>query len=305
MSERPIGVVAVVATFNPDDGLLDNVRQIISQVDSVVIVDDASTNGAKVLSECEELGAQIIRFAVNGGIARSLNAGIRAARAQRAKYVLTLDQDTEIPDRYVETLVSAILSLRRSGVNVGLVTAGRMNGYDRRPRRTHDGVIVGIDVMQSGCLYEMDTVNEVGEFREDFVIDCVDTEYCLRLRRHGAAVVWVPNLELRHTVGATSPVYFFGRRFVIFGKSPQSSNHADFRRYYMMRNRLLLYAEFGRSDWEWLRHSVPNHVKDTLLAIVFEAGRASRLRAIGQGIADAIRNRTGPMASRSLPERRV
>jgi rhamnosyltransferase len=292
-------VVAIVATHNPSTLLIENIAKLLEQTHQVVVIDDASTSASSlgVLEELRHDRLTVLRLDANGGIARSLNYGVNFAADLQAEFVLTMDQDTLVPDGYVSRVASYIQYAEKAGLQVGLATAGVMNGRTRNPRRTVQGLDVGIDVMQSGCVYRLSTLLAIGKFREDFIIDGVDTEYCLRLRRAGLRNIWVPDTNLEHSVGETQVARFLGRPVSILGRELRTSHHANFRRYYMIRNRIVLYRDFATRDIEWLRHALPRQLRDNIFAVLFEPGRRQRMRALLMGCVDGLANRTGHLES--------
>ena len=57
-------------------------------------------------------------------------------------------------------------------------------------------------MITSGSLLALAVFRRVGPMREDFFIDAVDFQYCLRLRRHGYKVIETLLPTLIHPIGA-------------------------------------------------------------------------------------------------------
>lgn len=290
-------VAAVIATFNPDSGILRTVDSLVKQNVRVVVVDDASTldSVAEILNECARRGVNVIRKATNSGIGHSLNTGMDWARGIGAEYLLTLDQDTYLPQDYVSSCLRVNCEVGAMGIKVGLVTAGKMNGRLRAPRRPIEGTsyYTAIDPMQSGSLVPMGAAEAVGGFREEFVMDCVDVDFCLKLRRAGFAAIWNDDCEVQHELGKMTPIKVGSVGIVWRGRPLEVSNHSDTRRYYMTRNRLVLLREFSSIDPEWASKARRAYARESLRALVFERKRVRRIGTMFEALQDAFRYRLG------------
>jgi rhamnosyltransferase len=129
-------VIAVVPTYRPDRDVLANVRQVARQVDDVVMVDDGSgADCSELLDAVEAEGAHVIRLGENAGIASALNAGARAALARGADFVLTVDQDTVLPDGYTATALG-IFERANPVTRIGIVAVDAVNGAPALPTWT-------------------------------------------------------------------------------------------------------------------------------------------------------------------------
>lgn len=289
--------VAIIASFEPASGILGTVRELVADGHLVCIVDDASKSAEAeaVLRACEKLGAKLLRKTENSGIASSLNAGLRWATRTDVKYILTLDQDTEIPHKYFSMAIERFETLQQRGASIGAITAGRMNGSNRRPRRPSfiEAYDEAIDVMQSGLVTPVDIANKLGGFRDGFVMDCVDTDFCLKLRATNYSILWLDDLELKHELGDTQVATVLGRPVSIRGRTIHVSNHSSSRRYYMSRNRVILLAEYARRDREWARKARRGYLKEAILSLIFEKHRGANFLATTRGIYHGLLRREG------------
>jgi len=58
------------------------------------------------------------------------------------------------------------------------------------------------DVVQmSGSLLSLMAFKEIGPFREEFFIDSIDADYCLRLRKKGYKIIVACQAQMKHSVG--------------------------------------------------------------------------------------------------------
>jgi rhamnosyltransferase len=136
--------------------------------------------------------------------------------------------------------------------------------------------------MTSGCLLNLAAYRSVGPFRDDFFIDFVDNEYCLRLRRAGFSVVRANQARLDHNVGDT-------RKFGPF----IATNHSPLRRYYKTRNRFLVFREYVRDFPGHCLFDLVRLMKEIASIILFEGEKLDKLRMMWRGWCDYRRGRFG------------
>lgn len=269
-------VVAVVPTFDPDSHVLRNLPRLVEQCARVVVVDDGSGAGADaMLDAIAEQGAEVLRLARNGGIAGALNAGVRHALADPGTdFVLTVDQDSQISCGYVEAAVRRAAG-GSDGYRVGIVVPATIAGGAVAASTGPDGERTPLEPIQSGMLIPRSTFESVGYFRDDFVIDCVDSEFFLRTRRAGLRVLLCDDCALEHELGVLSPSLPWRQGFAY---------HSPRRRYYMTRNRLTVLRDYRKVDATWFRHVVTADLTALALHVVFGPRRRLQVLAVLAGV---------------------
>ncbi len=246
----PGDVYCVIPTFTPDSTLLALTSGLSSQC-TVLVVDDASPcTSDGVLRQVGALpGVDVIKHSTNAGIGRGLNDGLAVARDARCAWLLTVDQDTDVPAGYVATLIEAARRLSACEVPLGALGAGSVTiagASMRYPGHALDcqgmNVASTEEIVQSGTLWNVDAITAFGGFNEAFGMDAVDAHACLRLREAGLVVASVADLEINHRIGSAQPVTIKGRNPVFL------TGHSPERRTSMVRNRLALFpSEFRQS----------------------------------------------------------
>lgn len=288
-------VVAVVAAYRPDPSLAGTVRSLLDQVSHVVVVDDGSpAESEPVLAALAEAGATVVRQPQNTGIAAALNAGVAAARSRwNPDFFLTLDQDSRPVDEYVRRGLAGFARATSAGIPVGFVTAASYSGHPI-PVLHGDGEFVhAFDPMQSGFLIPRSTVEKVGPFEEDLFIDGVDSEFTMRTRAAGLAVLVGAGCEIAHDLGQRQPGRLFGRPVKILGRDISYNYHSPSRVYYIARNGTLLTQRYLLKDPRWVLRRLLEEAKAHLLRFAFSPGRVALLRAAAAGFRDALRGSTG------------
>lgn len=300
---RPI-VIAVIPAFRPDEELLRGIQALAPQVQAIIIVDDGSpANSAAVFDSAAVLGAEIIRSNSNLGIGAALNTGIRVALERGAEFVLTLDQDTELPHHYVADCVTAF-RIAAPETHLGIVCTDRVNGQPSIPERyTAEGLGLVREAIQSGFLISAECLSECGLFDERLFIDCVDTEYCLRIARHGYGIAVGPGTDITHSLGEQALLRPFGiARRRADGEPETYEYHGPIRRYFIARNNVDLYLRYLRLRPRWVLSAVKRELSPTVTTIVSGPRRGAQLLATVIGVSHGLVRKRGPLspALRSL-----
>jgi rhamnosyltransferase len=123
-------------------------------------------------------------------------------------------------------------------------------------------------------LIAREVFEKVGLFREEFFIDCVDTDYFLRAAANGYATVAAMDCSIAHELG---------RRASTIPGRPGIAVHPPFRRYYMARNRFVLIHEYGHRNRVWLRHTLRTEGVGFLLALLRGSLRRQQVVAVVEG----------------------
>jgi rhamnosyltransferase len=147
-----------------------------------------------------------------------------------------------------------------------------------------------VTVITSGSLISLDVFRVIGGFRDEFFIDCVDHEYCLRARAHGFHVMMTCKPLMEHSIGHE-------RQHRLAWKRPLASNHPPLRQYFMTRNTVLLAREYICKEPRWVLKELWLRAKSTLIVCLLETERLSKIKHIVRGFSDGILRRAG-----SVPE---
>ncbi|MCO4274862.1 glycosyltransferase [Pseudarthrobacter sp. HLT3-5] len=288
-------VVAVVAAFGPSVSLVGTVRDLLNQVSHVVVVDDGSPiTAGPVLKELIDAGATVVRQPRNSGIAAALNAGIDEARAQwDPDFFLTLDQDSSPTEQYVRLALDTYRRALTAGHRVGFITASEYSGHPVPVLHGKGPFTQPFDPMQSGFLIPRSTLDYVGPFEEGLFIDGVDSEYTMRTRAAGLAVLVGEGCEIEHDLGEREPSTLFGRPVRILGREISYNYHSPSRVYYICRNGTLLTRRYLLKDPGWVARRLVEEFKAHLLRFAFSPGRLKLANAAVTGFRDALRGTTG------------
>lgn len=282
---------AVVITMNPDSGFAERIGALLTQVRTVFVVDNASRAGA--LGSIEPTAR--VKALLNGsnlGIATALNQGIEAAAQAGFPWVLLFDQDSRVREDFLARMSEAVAALP---AEPPLGTLGA--NYIDQGRSSPEPLIVPAQaegrlwtdvstVITSGSLLAVSLWRKLGRLRDDYFIDHVDHEYCLRARREGYRVAIANQAILYHRIGNSQPKRLLGR-------TVYPMNASALRWYYVSRNFMLLAREYGLTEPGFCLWAGFCNFKRAIKMTLFEENRGRKWLAIVRGWLASFSHRPG------------
>ncbi|HYW56932.1 MAG TPA: glycosyltransferase family 2 protein [Polaromonas sp.] len=288
-------VCAVVVSYFPGEELDALLQQLPAQVAQVVVIDNTpDATSASLLQKKKEFVPRVHHIANghNAGIAVALNQGLSYAVEAGYKWIVTLDQDTDcLPD-----MVSTLVAVSRACGPAAAVIGG--NYHDPRSGRTK--VAAGErecfyeqkTVITSGSLIDVRFAVSIGGFREDYFIDQVDHEFCLRVRARGGKVVISCKPVMTHSVGREG-----GAKIPFLGALPR---HPPLRKYYIARNTVVTVAQYWWREPQWCLRRMTRLLLGLGEMALLEEQRIDKVRAFFLGIVDGLSRRMGPCGRESI-----
>lgn len=295
--EKVNEVCAVFICYFPDRNLLEHALDALRpQVGVVVIVDNGAQPDVRLWFK-EQAQLHAIVHLVPGsniGIAGGQNLGARWATINGFSHVLLMDQDSVSRPRMVWQLHSALTRLNRSGRKAAAIGPRIIDARNGKPYPfIRLGVIsnkitvpddysepIQTDILiSSGTLISVKTLTIVGDMDESLFIDNVDIEWCFRAASMGFALYGLPGATMQHCLGDSFVMlWFFGWRQIIV--------HKPLRLYYIMRNRIRLYARKSTPRL-WIAQDIPRLFAKLLIFSFIVAPRRKNLMMMGRGLIDA------------------
>lgn len=288
-------VCAIVVAFFPDAGLVARIRGLLPQVTQVVVVDNTPDKASDVpLEKSFHNTGQVylIENRANLGISTALNQGLEHAMQAGCKWILTLDQDTECYPDMVDTLLRVANACQPNAAVIGGNYLDPRNGKCFVPIAGAEDFLEQTTVITSGCLVAAGVAAAIGGFRDDYFIDQVDHEFCLRMRARGHKVIISRKPVMNHSVGRPG-----GARLPLLGVLP---NHPPVRKYYIARNTVVMVADYWRCEPRWCLRRLLRLLFGLGLTAMLEEQRLSKVRAFAAGVADGLRRRLGPCSRASI-----
>jgi rhamnosyltransferase len=283
-------ICAVMVTYHPDAHVVDRIQGIVPQVGQTVIVDNASSPAciAGLQEICARLGGHLIRNIENEGVASALNRGAQWASTKGYQWILTLDQDTTVAADMIDSLIEVFRRHERpeSLAVIGSNYTDKITGKPKLDLGSAGAASIGsVSVLTSGSLISLKALKAIGGFRDDFFIDCVDHEYCLRARSRGFDVVLSTKPVMQHGIGCLT-------EHRLLWKKVGTSNHDAKRQYFMSRNSVILVKEYLRAEPRWMLGYLWAWWKSIVVTCLFEDARISKMTNILRGCRDGLLGRS-------------
>lgn len=184
----------------------------------VIVLDNASTDGSVEAIRQAFPDVEVIRLEENRGYAGNNNVGIRAALERGADWVLLLNEDAVVAPDCLENLVSCDPTHPEVGITGPVVyhssdpgiiqsAGGRLGGSNWLP--VHAGqnepdrgqYAAGREVdWVSGCaiMLRREVIEQTGLLDERFFYYWEETDWCIRARRAGWKIRFVPQAKVWH-----------------------------------------------------------------------------------------------------------
>lgn len=281
-------VCAIVVTFHPTPQMIANLAHIAVQTQELVVIDNGSKpEELQPLREwAEDASIQLIENGENLGVAEALNIGVRWARSQHFPWVILFDQDSQITPGFMAQMFAdwkAHPQRERVGSMHPTYVDPETGVKPRVWRATDGGPVTSIT---SGALMPVWIFDAIGFFATEYFIDELDTEFCYRIRASGYLIADSSRALLIHHAGHPKRVRFLG-----FSFGP--TYHNATRRYYMSRNRVVLYKKYFPIFPRWVFRSMNLAFRDTIKCFLAEPNRGRKFRNLLLGTWDGLIGRMG------------
>lgn len=281
-------ITAIVTAYHPDDRLRGVVDSALTSCSSVIVVDntpylaDGDAQQPDPLRGSSDPRVKVLGSGRNLGLAAALNLGLAALPTETAA-VLFLDQDSVIPDGLIDGLAADLGDTSIGVVGPSPVDAATGKVYETLAGR-HNRLGDRDVVITSGMLLRRACLERAPGFREDFFVDYVDLDFCLRLRRAGVRIVRDLALELPHSIGDVRVHTFLGR-------SARVGHYAAWRHYWIARNGTILIRENLRALPVWAIMNTLFMSRWFVQLVLFEPERRTHATAFLRGLRDGLTRR--------------
>jgi len=223
---------------------LESLENLTYQNYEIIVVDNGSTDGSAARLQAEFPQHKFIKNEENLGFAGGNNLGIRYAWKRGAEYFWILNNDTIVAPGALTALVTAVKGDSSIGIAGSRILdyqhpertlssggvmqpwKGTAGGHSRGFQDDNDQWLEVDCVSGSSMLVNRMAVKAVGLLDERYFLCVEEVDWCMRMRREGWKVVYVPSSKVWHkvsqTIGGSSPLMY----------------------YYMTRNQLLFFAQY-------------------------------------------------------------
>jgi len=265
---------AVIIWYNPSQSDIENTQNLAEIIPCILVIDNSDRSNS---SHVTKDNIQYYPLYNNLGIATALNYGFQKALELGFRYALSLDQDSNFQENDLVQFEEHAAELFKDD-SVAIVAASTIENtklttpYIKKTNIT------------SGSMTCLSAWRKVGKFKDEFFIDHVDHEFCLRLTRAGFFIYSLPKIKMQHMFG--SPM-----TRVVFGKKFSSHGYSKYRMYYYFRNRLYLSKLRNEAKLPVLRFLF----KKLLYCMIVEPDRNAKLYYASRGVYDFLRGKLGKL----------
>lgn len=278
---------AIIVTFQPDEDFHNRLVKISAQFPATVIVD----NGSRSLPHtcASEPNTLLIANQSNLGIAAALNQGVKLAHQKGFEWVVTLDQDTLVSCDLLTCLISVY---EKSGYKNIIIGSNYWDAHRRQDfipcANAEADFRVRKTLITSGTLIPLSLFKTIGFFREDYFIDSVDHEFCLRARAHGYKILITCRSIMSQSIGAHVENPSRLRQFMSF-------NHSPMRKYFIARNTVATAKLYFLQEPMWSLRQGWRLFSDFASIILFEHQKLKKATAFMVGLTHGIMGKMGPI----------
>lgn len=294
-------VAAGIVVYNPDHNrLIQCINHLEKQVACIIIYDNSTEKESNF-----DFGDKVVYISnhKNDGVAHALNEIFKKAKSLGYKWLLTMDQDTIVPDDMVETFANFF-----NEKGVGIIcpqVIDKRRVYLKIDDAKDEISNISFCITSASCT-NIEIWDKLGGFDEFLFIDFVDNEYCKRLVLNGYKILRCNNIIIDQEFGKIqlkSPywVKFYTRLSSILNnknvaKLSYKKEVSPLRVYYVHRNLLYLnkkYKNYGGIGYDnfycnsfggfLLYFSLPSFVRASRKLLV--------LKAILKGLYDGFQSR--------------
>ncbi|MBM3859269.1 MAG: glycosyltransferase family 2 protein [Verrucomicrobia bacterium] len=220
----------IIVSYNVRDRLRECLRRLDGR--RIIVVDNASTDGAAEMVRAEFASAHLIANDVNRGFAAACNQGLRAGNED---FIFILNPDTVVEPAAIETLLDFMKRESHTGacaprlINPDGTLQPSCRRFPTLPRLALDELGLGklfprsrylgdyrmtwwphnerreVDqAMGAALLLRRAALDVVGTFDERFFMYYEEVDLCLRLRQAGWKIMFVPDAVVTHHGGASA-----------------------------------------------------------------------------------------------------
>jgi len=189
----------------------------------IIVADNGSTDGSREMVQNEFPGVRLVDTGGNIGYGRGNNAGLEHARG---RYFLIFNSDAETPPGALAALLKFLDATPRAGVaGAQLISpdGSLQTSWDevptlfdilceqlyiprkRRQDKSKDGEAFEVPwICGASLMVRSEVFREVDGFDPAYFMYFEDTDLCVRIRKAGHPVFFVPAARVKHHLGASS-----------------------------------------------------------------------------------------------------
>ena len=277
-------IAAIVVLYNPETSVLDNLNSYVNQVEKIYTIDNSEHINSSVVDKIKCIKkVEYISKGLNMGIASALNTGAKKAIEDGFEYILTMDQDSKASSSLVSNLLLCFLKDSKIALVSPILQHPKGRNIKYESMKSCEQVFT---TWTSGNLVDLNIFKLSGGYKENFFIDYVDHEFCLRLNNMGFKIYLCYKTFLIHNLGKIE------EKNLIFRKV-YPTNHSALRLYYRARNRFYVKKIYKNIFPDFFIQDNKDFWRSFLKMVLFEKGKLKKIKFFILGFIDYKKNKFG------------
>lgn len=270
-------ICAVVIVYYPEiHKVVSNIQKYYSFINHLIIWDNTpKKDSIKYKLPFDGDNITYLTTGENIGIAKALNTAAEWAIQNNYTHLLTMDQDSHWENFCIyKKEVEKNLNSHYAAYAPLIFDAKRKTiGFNSKTQ-----------FITSGAIYSLKHYLIIGKFCEVFTIDCVDTEYALRIQKNRFNVKIITNSYLIQNFGDLKKIKILGCYY---------ANYSPFRLYHILRNNIWMWRMYRQTQLltnRFLFNDIIYRylIREPLLVLLSGSNKTSKLKALLEGLFDGI-----------------
>lgn len=273
-------LVAIVITYFPNiQEVINNIYQYIEDVDHLIIWENTpilERDRYKIVIPKYSHKISYMSIDKNMGISYPINKAIQWGTKNKCTHIMTMDQDSKWENFSVYKSVVE----KYNDKNIAIFAPMIKDEYFGKCFSQY------MQPITSGAIYPIHIFQHIGLFKENYFIDCVDSEFYYRAILMKYTVVPIDEGILSQQFGN----YFQSKLFKF-----HTRGYSSFRLYHIVRNNIWLWREY--KDKNVLPNGflfkvvIEEIFKPTIKILLAEQNKSNKIKAIYRGLYNGLKNK--------------
>lgn len=282
---------AIVTLYNPDDSVIEHVKEYSAQADRVILCDNSTDDHSEMFE-----GIPSVEYTTehkNLGLSGAFNRVLKNEKYgwSDEDYVIFFDQDSSISEGHIASLIAEYRRLLKKKIRVGCISPAFYNLdsnelFKQNKIQEIDGKTFVIDVTQtSSMLTRYKVLKNVDFWNENLFLDLCDWDLCWRMQAKRYKVCYTENVIFNHRIG---------KREVSAGVL-KAKEGAPIREYYQTRDCLKLIGK-KYTPAKYKARFVAQVTVRPILHLVMLPDKGERAHYISKGLHDYFHHINGELS---------
>lgn len=285
-------VGAVFVLYNPNEYIINKLKEYESKYANteLIFVDNSPTNASNKIS----ITGNNYRYNGNkGGIAGALNIGVNELFKRNCDFVFTFDQDSELPDDFFNSMMNFI-NLKNANIvcpnfyDINSKTYATFVELTKWKYTVVDKPDTTAFAISSGLGFSKHVWQVINPFDESYIIDHVDTKFCLEAHAKRIPIFVNYDVCLNHEIGNRVVKKFLGVTL-------KPNNHNEIRKYYIVRNGTVLGFKYFLKYPSYFYLNILRIIHEFMCVVLYESGKFQKISFMIKGLLHSLVHKMGPI----------